>query len=193
VKIAGPFVSILRKEIVSWTLPRPADGEEPQYVSGDLFLVQRETDLKRMQQLVDQLSYEEPAPPLVYFARLLDPWTVAPVLSIYSALRGRGMRLRLARSDSLDCLFIHPSDWASLLNELARYRNERENNAPEQQERDRLFVQLTECAGSWENLLSATYIERAVLIASLAIGGSWLDEEVLEGSLVLPSWYHKSA
>jgi hypothetical protein len=187
-KITGPLVPRLRHEMLRWT-SKPADGDEPQWVNGDTFLVKEPTAIARMQSLAHLFEAKATAPPIVHFERVLDPWTVCPILTIYGQLRGRDANLRIARSDVLDYLLMQPCNWSEFIEQLRRLRADQCTGNEHHSEYELLISHLFDCANSWETLLAKNGIARAILLIGQAVGGSWLDEEVVANSTSMPVWY----
>jgi hypothetical protein len=189
-KIAGPLVRRLRQDMLTWTSAGPADGEEPQFINGDLFLVKDEPAKKKMRQLEAFLEARAHQPPILYYEKLMDPWTAGPTFQIYHTLRNRNANLRFARSDSLILLLIEPSCWSDFTEELLHIQGERAWGAVEA-EFEVLIAHVIHCAASWEKLLSAHGIDRAIIISSRSVDVGWNDEDVINGCKGLPSWYER--
>lgn len=187
-KIAGPLVPRIRQEMLDWA-PKPADGNEPKSANGSVFLVTEPASIERMHTLAHMLQVHAIAPPIVHYERLIDPWTVAPILWVYERLRGLDANLRVARSDALGYLIAQPRDWVAFMERLDTLRTKIYSGDGFSVEDRRLFAHIVECAASWEALLAASGVERAVLVLGEGVGGSWLDEEVKAAVTELPTWY----
>ncbi len=188
-KIAGPLVARISQDILTWTPNGPPEGEEPASIGSDSDEVKDENSIKSLRRLPALLEVQAPRPPVIYFEKILDPWTTAPLLVVYNALRGRKGNLRLASSDGLDMLLIQPSCWSGFVEELLRIQTEQFPGGPKATEFEVLFGHIVHCAISWEPLLSAHGIRQAMVFFSRALDISLLDSELIEGCIPLPSWY----
>ena len=188
-KVAGPLVNLIRGEMLNWTAAGPGDGEEPKSVNGDVFLVKEKHSVRRMHELAGLLETNATLPPIVYYERLIDPWTVCPLLVIYTEFRERQANLRLARSDGLDYLLIQPSFWPNFKEELLRIQTRRCTGNAQNREHELLIAHIINCAVAWESLLSAHGIHQAIVMTSQGVAPSWLDSEVVAMSEKIPPWY----
>ena len=188
-KIAGPLVTSLREEFLSWTLI-PPDGVEPRWISGEDFLVKDQRAVERMTQILQLIQSNARLPPVIYFENLIDPGTVCPVLRVYVELHGRNARMRLARSDIVDCLLIQPRSWESVLEDLsdARVRHSYEDH-PGPAEYELMITHMLHCAWSWETVLAKQALDRAMIVSSAVVAPGWLDDDVISNCTTLPGWY----
>jgi hypothetical protein len=189
-KIVGPIVKEIRQEFVDWTCSRPADGEEPNLTSKDGWFVVKEEDAKaRMQVLGDLLESHAHRPPVIYYEKLLDPWTAGPLFVLYTMLRNRNLNLRVARGDVLDYLLIQPDRWDDFKEAILNITQARSFHDTEI-ELERLISHLLQCGLAWERLLSG---DRAIIVSFRSMDTGWLDAEVSASQLALPSWYESKS
>jgi hypothetical protein len=191
-KIAGPLVGEVERLFRRWAeydagapsvarkLRVPADGNpgvaDPAIVA-------------EMVALIEDLERHAEAPPVVYFARYVDPWTTAASLSFTSA-GGPLAGVRPVLSADVDLAFFRPSRRRKLKGSIeADLRaGDRSNRFPNF-EAYQFANQLYNCLIAWEDVLEARGAKTGVVLAFQSVGGLWLDEEVEASARTLPSWF----
>ncbi len=185
-KITGPMVARVRQEMLRWTAACPPDGEEPRFVNGDLFQVKDEEANARMLRLAAAIERHAAYPPIGYFAKWVDPWTVAGALVIYSWLRGRRCRLRLACGKRIDMLLIQPESWPRFRRRLIAIRQARPGATFEEKV---ILSHLIQAAIAMDSLYQIHQIDRAILVVRQAVDISCTSDEHLAAARSVPEWY----
>jgi len=142
-----------------------------------------------MTALVNDLERHAEEPPVVYFARYVDPWTIAAGLYFPSTLAVDACN---ANSSGIDLTFFRPlpelkrpiPNRLSVKGWKRRYQNYEEYQ---------FANQLHQCLICWEEILETQGVETGIVLAFRGVGGCWLDQEVEAAARTLPDWFRSES
>ena len=201
-KLAGPLVGEVERLLLRWAEHKSDDPDaacrtvmrKGAAVVVDSAIVDPAV-VAGMVAFMDDLERHADLPPVVYFARYVDPWTTAASLyfiDVYLGFAsGLGPGLTVG-SDEIGLAFFRPSS-------LARWKRSSEKDLRAKDLRTRFqnaeehqfAIQLHQCLASWEELLEAENVKTCIVLAFRGVGGCWLDEEVEASARALPAWFRR--
>jgi hypothetical protein len=189
-KIAGPLVGEVERLMGRWAEHDAGDST----IAGKAMVPEDDNPriadpavVTRMVALIADLERHASAPPVVYFARYVDPWTTAASLYFTPLL---GADVGLVLSDEVDVAFFRPLGRNEPGRSLAKRLRGKDWKLRFQNFEEYQFAsQLHLCMKSWEDLLDAQGVETGIVLAYQSVGGCWLDDEVEEGVRTLPAWF----
>jgi hypothetical protein len=167
--------------------------------------IQQDDGYRRM--LADMSALEEAIesrahlPPVVFFRKYVDPWTVCPCSCAVDyldrldpAIGGRvfAPSVRAALWSGPELALFSVADRAGWMEELKRRLAGLRGKwaRPVDWFEQRQFYQaLAEGTVDWERLLEDQGVETVIFLAFRSVTASWLDEEVAEASRRIPEWY----
>jgi hypothetical protein len=163
--------------------------------------------VEQMVVLRDALEAHADLPPVVFFRKYVDPWTIglaADAMRLLGPQDGeplgeliapflQALRSREGWSDPIEMALFTPTAPGRLkevLGEgLAWYHPTNPDRGHDWFERRELYQALAACAEGWAELLAAQRVDSATVLAFQPLGGSWSDEEVAAAVGEVPSWF----
>jgi hypothetical protein len=162
--------------------------------------------LAEMSELQEAIEAHADRPPIVFFRKYVDPWTIGAGYSTLSELATyegstcgqvlapflSAVRAREGWSGPELGLFsvADRAGWMRTLEgRLAELHGGNRDRPCDWFERRQFYQALAEGTVSWEKLLEDRGVETAIFLAFRSVDGCWLDEEVAEASRVIPAWY----
>jgi hypothetical protein len=122
------------------------------------------------------------APPVLFFLRTIDLWSIRPIAILSDFLGSVPYQHFTGNVGDTQVLFCLTDSSLSLIRALQnQLRAIRRTSSFEMQQ---LFSHLIQCLRSWRTLLHRSEIQSAVVVSSTTIGPSWLDEDIRRLSAV---------
>jgi hypothetical protein len=183
-KITGPLVPVIEQSAMEWQVMSEARPQCLGETSVDQELA------RNIRGLLARIEHNAIAPPIVYFRKYIDPWTVTPSLLLADHLKRIGTNVVSVATTSLDfmCLTSVRKHSARRLLKLLKEQKQAgfENRV--------LLRAIRESMLSWSKLLEDLTEQIAILCFFSAQGASWLDSEVATSATAsqTPAWFRQS-
>jgi len=185
IKVAGPLVTELKE--VFRTAEGAAGGSAPGRASSRT--ISRVTNSAAGRQLTDLIGLIEAHasyPPVVFYSRYIDPWTISPCLTFLSSFTDHEI-YAISLEVWGDVVLMAQRDPSLLRYSVDDFkaRVADDKSSPEW----RYFAnQLDECVQRWQDISGKNTIDTAILVMFRGVGASWTDDELLAACRTLPAW-----
>lgn len=138
-----------------------------------------------------QLESHATAPPLLFYRKYIDPWTVFPSAYIAEWFDDAAKVLRVNYQEK-DWLFVRQYDLPKLVARLNDSIASMQRDTFQIQEYLYLMTMIRDCLESWKELIRLSMIDTTIIFSIESVGGSWLDDDIVRSCTYLPSWFAAS-
>jgi hypothetical protein len=188
IKVAGPCCSDLANRVDKWheAARQRTEAMESLWALHSPMTDATEIEIRR---LLTLLEAHATRPPVVFFSRHLDAWTMAHEFWLKQQLQINDLP-RTVTCNDMTLFFLSLDMEEPTRDRLSKLLTESASGAQFEETR-MLFMILRQCLVGWHALLEPHSIPSALLLFIERVGGSWMDREVVAESSTIPEWLPK--